>query len=49
MFVPLNKFTTTKWVVIASKIDLLFIGIGITSAVLLYFWDTALTLTKIFH
>ena len=31
MVVPFAKFTTKKWVVLASKIDQLFIGIGITS------------------
>jgi len=30
MVVPLTKFTTTKWIVLASKIDQLFIGIGIS-------------------
>ncbi len=29
MVVPFAKFTTKKWVVLASKIDQLFIGIGI--------------------
>jgi len=29
MVVPFPKFTTKKWVVLASKIDQLFIGIGI--------------------
>ncbi|MBH0040232.1 hypothetical protein [Pseudoalteromonas sp. SWN166] len=31
MVVPFTKFTTKKWVVLASKIDQLFIGIGINS------------------
>jgi len=29
MVIPFAKFTTKKWVVLASKIDQLFIGIGI--------------------
>ena len=29
MVVPFAKFTTKKWVVLASKIDQLFIGVGI--------------------
>jgi len=29
MIVPLMKFTTTKWVVLESKVDPQFIGIGI--------------------
>ena len=33
MVVPFSKFTTKKWVVLASKIDQLFIGIGITTEV----------------
>jgi len=28
MVVPFAKFTTKKWVVLASKIDQLFIGVG---------------------
>jgi len=31
MVVPLTKFTTTKWIVLANKIDQLFIGIGISN------------------
>ena len=30
MVVPFAKLTTKKWVVLASKIDQLFIGIGIS-------------------
>jgi len=30
MVIPLTKFTTTKWIVLANKTDQLFIGIGIT-------------------
>jgi len=30
MVAPFTKLTTKKWVVLASKIDQLFIGIGIT-------------------
>jgi len=29
MVVPLTKFTTTKWIALTSKIDQLFIEIGI--------------------
>jgi len=29
MVVPFVKFTTKKWVVLANKIDQLFIGVGI--------------------
>ena len=32
MVVPFAKFTTKKWVVLASKIDQLFIGVGIIIA-----------------
>ncbi|CAM2847869.1 hypothetical protein [Pseudoalteromonas distincta] len=31
MVVPFAKLTTKKWVVLASKIDKLFIGIGINN------------------
>jgi len=33
MVVPFAKFTTKNWVVLASKIEQLFIGIGISSNV----------------
>ncbi|CAM2887487.1 hypothetical protein [Pseudoalteromonas distincta] len=33
MVVPFAKFTTKKWVVLASKIDQLFIGVGINIAI----------------
>ena len=32
MVVPYAKFTTKKWVVLTSKIDQLFIGVGITGS-----------------
>jgi len=35
MVVPFTKFTTKKWVVLASKIDRLFIGVGISIVIYL--------------